>query len=270
MKEFNTIPITHIAQTLADVMNIEPPKHSEGNIDELKNYILSNTKSGKIEKVLIYNPDAIGQWFVEKYADKFCKVEKYAPYKLKMLSVIPPKTPVCFASIYSGASPSVHGICRYVKPILEIDTLFDALVRAGKKPCIVSVANQSMDRIFRNRAMDYYSLDNDKSAVDMALKLIETSDYDFIAVYNQDYDSIMHITHPKSKRAIAAADKYNHYFSLLAEQVKKHWSNQDSLIAYMPDHGVHREWYLLGQHGKNITQDMNIIHFYGVMPKLLP
>lgn len=264
---FNSIPLTHIAATLASVIGVEPPTLSEGKIDCLQEYIVNKSVSKKAERVLIYNPDAIGQWIVEKYKDKFKKVLEQAPFTLNMKSVIPPKTPVCFASMYSGASPEIHGIQKYTKPVLTVCTLFDTLIKAGKKPCIVTVANQSMDLIFRERNMDYYSLCNDNAVIEKALELIKEDKYDFICVYNQEYDDVMHRTHPCSKGAVRAIEHYADSFDRLAKAVKSCWQQYDSLIAYLPDHGVHREWYFLGQHGKNIPKDMNIIHFYGVIPK---
>lgn len=54
---------------------------------------------------------------------------------------------------------------------------------------------------------------------------------------------------------------------MLAEAVKKHWSEHNTFMTFAPDHGTHREWYGLGQHGKNIPEDMNLTHLYGVNVK---
>lgn len=266
-EDFNQIPITHIAATLSKVMDIAPPPLCEGRIESLEDYIINKTTFGKAERVLIYNPDAIGQWIYEKYQEKFSKVLDYAPFVQPMKSVIPPKTPVCFASMYSGASPETHGIQRYTKPVLTIPTLFDALIMAGRKPCIVSVANQSMDRIFRGREMDYYSLPDDNGVIDKSIELIQKNQYDLICVYNQEYDDKMHRSYPESKGALRAIEHYADNFARLGEAVRSCWGDYDSLIAFLTDHGIHREWYLLGGHGKNIPKDMNIVHFYGVFPK---
>ncbi len=107
--------------------------------------------------------------------------------------------------------------------------------------------------------------DYDEQAVKKTLELIEKDEYDLICVYNQEYDDVMHRSHPKSKRSQKAIDHYSDYFDKLAEHVKKYWTEHTSLIGYAPDHGTHREWYLLGNHGKNIPQDMNIFHYYGVI-----
>ena len=47
-----------------------------------------------------------------------------------------------------------HLICN-----TSIDTLFDALIRAGKKPAIVAETNSSMSKIYLERDMDYYFFD---------------------------------------------------------------------------------------------------------------
>lgn len=266
-KDFHTIPLTHLTGALCKAMGIPAPTKSEGVIEELCSYVSDSTGGKGVDRVLMFNPDAIGTCTVNLYPDKFESVKKHAPFALDMITVFPPKTPVCFGSMYTGASPEVHGIQHYEKPVIKIDTIFDALIRSGKKPCIVAVKNSSMAKIFLEREMDYYIEDYDNEAVARTLALIKEDKYDFICVYNQEFDDVMHRSHPESKRSQKAIDHYSSSMTLLAEAVKKYWQNHNTLIGYAPDHGTHREWYLLGQHGKNIPRDMNITHFYGVIPK---
>ncbi|MDE6758114.1 MAG: alkaline phosphatase family protein [Clostridia bacterium] len=266
MEEFNTLPLTHLTGSICRVMDVAPPKQSEGEIDRLVEYVFEKTNGKPVDRALMYNPDAIGQWTCKKYSEKFASVRKNAPLELPLLTVFPPKTPVCFGSMYTGASPSVHGIQSYTKPVIKIDSIFDAMIRAGKKPCIVAVKNSSMSKIFNERDMDYYIEDYDDTAVAKALELIEQDKYDLICVYNQEFDDVMHRSHPNSKRSQRAINHYATYFDMLARQIEKHWTSHNTLLGYAPDHGTHREWYLLGNHGKNIPDDMNIFHYYGVIP----
>lgn len=266
MEELNAVPLTKIAATVCECLQIAPPVQSEGAIEGLSER-LTALSNGAIDRVLLYNPDAIGQWIALKYADKLTAITNHCPVVQPMRSVEPPKTPVCFASIYSGASPSVHGITRYEKRQLQVDTLFDALIRAGKKPCIVTVANQSMDVLFRGKEMDYYPCKNDRAVVERALRLIEEDRYDVICVYNQAYDDRMHRSHPQSAWALKAIDQYAAALDRLANAARSHWTDHNTLIGCLTDHGVHREWYLLGQHGKPIAKDMNVLHWWGVLPK---
>lgn len=265
--DFNTKKLTHLTGTLCKVMGVPAPEHSEGVLDDLYDYVMQNTDGEKIDRVLMFNPDAIGEWTYKKYFDKFDAVKKYAPYEEELLTVFPPKTPVCFGSMYTGASPEVHGIQRYTKPVIKIDSIFDTLIRNGKKPCIVAVKNSSMSRIFNERDMDYYFEDYDNEVITRTVELIAQDKYDFICVYNQEFDDVMHRSHPDSKRSQKAIDHYSQSMDLLGKAVEENWKNHNTLIGYAPDHGTHREWYLLGQHGKNIPKDMNITHFYGVIKK---
>ncbi|NLB41411.1 MAG: hypothetical protein GX815_03990 [Clostridiales bacterium] len=67
---------------------------------------------------------------------------------------MPSVTPVCFDTLYTGAQPEVHGIQKYEKLVIKIDSLFDALIRQGKKPVIIVETNCSMSKIFLERDMD--------------------------------------------------------------------------------------------------------------------
>ncbi len=263
--QFNTIPLTSLTGSLCKAMGVEPPEFSQGEISQLVDYVFSNTDGKPVDRVLMYNPDAIGQYSYEKYADKFEAMRKYAPLELNMISVVPPKTPVCFGSMYTGANPETHGIQHYVKSLITIDSIFDALIRAGKKPCIVTVKNSSLSKIFNGKNMDYYCEDYDNEVVARAVELIKKDAHDFIVVYNQEFDDVMHRSHPNSKRSQKALDHHAQSFDILARHVEQYWKTHDTLIGCATDHGTHREWYLLGQHGKNIPEDMNIKHYYGII-----
>lgn len=264
---FNKEKLTGLTGTICKCMGIDPPNKSEGICENLVNEIFNKTNNRQIDRVVMFNPDAIGQWIYEKYYNKFEKFRKFAPIEQKFLTVFPPKTPVCFGSMYTGASPSVHGIQSYTKPVIKIESIFDALIKAGKKPCIIAVNNSSMSKIFNERDMDYYFEKYDNEVVDRAIELIKQDKYDFICIYNQEYDDVMHRSHPKSIFSKMAIKHYNDNFERIGNAVKENLKNHNTLLGCATDHGTHREWYLLGQHGKNIPKDMNIVHFYGVYPK---
>ena len=267
LHEFYDESLLGLCGTLCKAMNIKPPKYASQMLGGLYDYIMSETDGKGVDRVIMYNPDAIGAWIYEKYYGMFRKFRENAPFEQRMLTVFPPKTPVCFGSMYTGAEPSVHGITHYEKPIIKIDTIFDALIRAGKKPCIVAVKGSSMANIYNDKKMDYFFEKYDKQVVDKAIELIKENKYDFICIYNQEYDDAMHRTHPESLWSKAAIKRYNNYFGKIANAINNDMSKRPTLLGCGPDHGTHREWYLLGQHGKNIPKDMNIVHWYGVYPK---
>ena len=266
MSDFNTLPLTDLVGTLCDVIGARRPEHAKGEIREIKE-LVDRKAGGKVDRMLLYNPDAVGQWIYDKYYDLFPQVRKYTDVSVDFLTAFPPKTPVCFATMYTGAEPAVHGITHYEKPVLKIDTFFDALPDSGKKVAMVAVANQSIPRIFAERKVDYYLMKYDDEVIDKALELIAEDNYDVIEVYNQEYDDKMHRSSPTAKIAVNALIHYNASFGKLMEAVSTFWTSHDTFVAFSTDHGVHKPLFGLGTHCKNIPKDMNIRHFFGVLPK---
>ena len=269
MKEtkINDIPLTRIASTLATLSGTEKPISADENrLEELISLVQNKTGKPTVEKLLIYNPDAIGQEFFTRYEDKiFAPLKELTDVQIKLRTAVPPKTPVCFATMFTGASPEVHGIQHYEKPVVKIDTLFDAWARAGKKVALISKANQSIPRIFAERNIDYFITNGDEESVNKAVELIASDEYDVIEVYNQEYDDMLHATHPNSFFCKRAAKRYVKSYEKLNDAVKKHWKNHSALVSFSPDHGAHRAYkILLGTHGKEIPSDMNIIHFFKI------
>lgn len=266
MTTFNTRPLTTLVGTLCDIIGARRPENAKGDVPEIKKTV-EEKAGGKVDRMLLYNPDAVGQWIYEKYYDLFPAVRKYTDVSVDFLTAFPPKTPVCFATMYTGADPAVHGITHYEKPVLKVDTLFDALPDSGKKVAMVAVANQSIPRIFAQRNIDYYLMKYDDEVIEKALELIREDRYDVIEVYNQEYDDKMHRSSPTAKFAVNALVHYNASFEKLMKAVEISWQSHDTFVAFSTDHGVHKPLFGLGAHGKNIPKDMNIRHFFGVIPK---
>ena len=239
---------------------------SEKQILEL---VKNTTGKDTVDKVLIYNPDAIGQIYYEKYREKiFSPLDGVTHLTVPFITMYPPKTPVCFGTMFTGATPQVHGITKYEKPVITIDSLFDCWARAGKKVALISNAKQSIPRIFANRNIDYYYPENDEAVIEKALELLRNSDYDVIEVYNQEYDDFLHVTHPRSYFCKRASKRYVARYLRLIEQAKESWKDYSFLTTFSPDHGAHRILkILIGTHGKNIPEDMNIVHFFSCFNK---
>ena len=89
--------ITSITPTICSLMDVRLPDIStEDVIDD----ILSISKK-KLEtvvtKCLVYAPDGIGYFLTIRYKEQFKKMDDIAPYSIRLCSVYPPKTPICFA-----------------------------------------------------------------------------------------------------------------------------------------------------------------------------
>ena len=250
-----------VAASLTSALGVDAPAEAEAPLDIMLKFI-----EGKgIDRVLMYNPDAVALWLFEKYTDIFAPVMLSTQLTLPLQTVMPSVTPVCFATMYTGAEPDIHGIKAYRKPVVKTDSVFDALIRAGKKPCIISTGEDSMSKIFLERDMDYFIVDTPDEANEKAIELIKADKYDLICVYNANYDSTMHNVGPEGEEAIEALRHNTAAFATLAQAVKEYQPHRKTLIGFAPDHGCHEIDGVSGSHGLMMPVDMNIIHFYGVI-----
>lgn len=264
---YNPISLDTVCAAYAYAMGIEAPAHAEAAAEPLVRLIDEAFAGRKADRVFMYNPDAIAQWVSEKYATYLQKVTDHTQLELPLCSVMPSVTPVCFGTIYTGAQPAVHGIRKYEKPVIKIDTLWDALIRAGKKAAIVADSECSMGKIYLEREMDYYIYDTLEEVNAKAAELIMKDEYDFIAVYNGNYDSTMHKNGTEAPISLAQLVANGQAFATFAELIKNHWKGHDTLIGFAMDHGCHDIDGSCGSHGLDMEEDLNIKHFYGAIPR---
>ncbi|OGV58210.1 MAG: hypothetical protein A2X49_03340 [Lentisphaerae bacterium GWF2_52_8] len=260
--------IESFTPTLCEILGIPLP--SLCNAAPLQKIIRAARTSlnGKIpQRCLLFAPDAIGTHLGRKIPGHFAKIREITPFGADLRAVLPAKTPVCFASMFTGAPPEKHGIQSYEKPVLTCDTLFDALLREGKRIAIVSVRNSSIDLIFRKRAISYFSEDYDHQVTSRAISLIEAGEHDVILAYQQEYDDTLHASTPSSEKALQAAKNHFTAFMKIAQAFNEQWRKCDRLIAFIPDHGAYvAPGNGRGSHGEDITDGMELKHFYGFYP----
>lgn len=275
---FNKICITQVASTVLTLLGAETGSASASAtsqtgaemappIPEVLTKAQEKFGTGKCDRVVMYNPDAIALWIYEKYYKKyFSRLEENTDLMLPMLSVFPPVTPACFGSMYSGLQPAVHGIQSYTKPVLKCDTVFDRLIAAEKKAAIVSTKGDSISLIFLERDMDYFIYKTVKECNDKAAELIKSDEYDLIVLYNTDYDYWMHRSSPTGLPAKNALKKNVAEYIALKELIQSEWKGKHrTALAFAPDHGCHRWLGLLGTHGINEPCDMNTVHLWSFL-----
>lgn len=242
--------------TLCELMNITLPEFATEPA-----YLKVDDKLGTIKKALIFCPDAFGVHAFKKCPELYQQMQLSSTHETELYSIFPPTTPVCFASLFSGGTPEEHGIKQYQKPVLKCDTLFDALIRAGKKVAIVAVKNSSIDLLFRERPLDYFSMDYDPLVSAKALELLAKNEHDVIVVYHQEYDDLLHDSGLFSELAINALHHHVESWKLLVKEALKAWK-EDFCVAFTPDHGGHINEYGLGDHGIDCPEDMELRHFF--------
>ena len=243
---------------------MEKPQCAAEKNAALAEYIDQVFCGEKADRVIMYNPDAIAQWIYEKYADYLADAKSNIDVEIALTSVIPSVTPVCFGTMYTGAQPAVHGIQRYEKPVIRIDTLFDELIAAGKKVAVVTYGQCSLSRIFLERDMEYYHYENggiaDVNA--KALELILRDEHDLIVIYNGNYDTVMHKCGPENDQSLAELRVNAHEFAVISALVKTHWQKYNTLLGFAMDHGCHEIDGGCGTHGLDIREDLDIVHLY--------
>lgn len=266
MDEFNRLCITKTASTINSLLGVPVREETAEPLQEVLAGAAQIFGNRQCDRVFLYNPDAVAMWIYEKYKDSFAELEKRLSLRLPMLSVVPPVTPVCFGSMYSGLLPEKHGIMKYEKPVLKVKTVFDDMAQNGKRAAIVSTEGDSISKIFLNREIDYFIYPTKQECNRKALELVEEDSHALIVLYNGDYDYYMHRFTPEGKRPLRALRENIETCCGIYDAIKAHWKNHNCTMAFAPDHGCHRKYLFLGSHGINEVCDMNIMHFYGFLP----
>ena len=83
----------------------------------------------------------------------------------------------------------------------------------------------------------------------------------------------MHKFGPESPEALAELRTNCHTFGVLSHLIRNNWKQHDTLLGFAMDHGCHATDYIskgngkhiLGHHGKDFPEDLNIRHFYAAI-----
>ena len=91
MDVFNSFSLTGVAANLTGALGVEAPKFAEAPNPFMKTLIeesplLKETSRGrKVDRVLMYNPDAVALWLYQKYTEKYAPVVKNTQVAPKFL-----------------------------------------------------------------------------------------------------------------------------------------------------------------------------------------
>ena len=264
IKKHNSDSLDTVCAALAYAMGVEAPKCAASKNTELANYVDKVFDGEKADRVVMYNPDAIAQWIYQKYPEFLNSAVKNTEKEIYLSCVMPSVTPVCFGTMYTGAQPVVHGIQKYEKPVITIDTIFDRLIAAGKRIALITYGKCSLSRIFLERNIDYYHFE-EGSIEDVNAKAVEVilrDEHDFIVIYNGNYDSVMHKNGPESAKTLSELRVNDHMFGIISSLVKTHWKHHNTLVGFAMDHGCHEIDGGCGSHGLDMPEDINIVHLY--------
>ena len=264
MDHYNALPLRHFAGNIAYCMDIELPRRFERPVKWAMD-ILTHHLSFMAERAVLYHADAVPMYLWQKEPALFAPVYAYTQMALPMRSTVESVTPVAHASMYTGVEPEVHGILSYTRPKLECETLYDVLLAQDKKIAIVAGTDSSFLHLFAGRELDYFEEPNAIAIKETALRLIAENKYDLVSVHTFDYDSAAHAFGPESKQALNAVSIEAECFDEIVKTVKLRCADRNTLLCYAPDHGQHLVEGGRGSHGSKMIEDMNILHFYGMV-----
>lgn len=258
--------ITQVAATVEALLGLAPRADAAAPIGAVT-AAAQAAFGAPCDRVFLYHPDAVARWLLQKRPDLFAPLGACTSLALPMRSVFPPVTPVCFASMHSGLLPARHGIQKYEKPVLAVDTVFDTLPRAGKRVAIVCTQGDSIAEIFLGRTADYFIYPTKQQCNDKAMELLDADAHDMIVLYNGDYDHWMHRFGPEGRRPLRALRENIETYRALHAHIRTAWAAHNTVLAFAPDHGCHRFLGLLGTHGADIPADMELTHWYSFLPQ---
>jgi predicted AlkP superfamily pyrophosphatase or phosphodiesterase len=111
--------------------------------------------------------------------------------------------------------------------------------------------------------MDYFIFDTVEDCNTVAQQLIQDDEYDFITLYNGNYDNRMHKYGPEGEKSLAALQENCETFAAIQAAITEHWSGKhNTLLGFCPDHGCHAIDGGYGSHGLDMIEDMKIVHMY--------
>lgn len=270
MAEVNRLSLTHVAATLADLAGVERPALSEEPLLFVED-VLRDLCREPFDRIFIQNPDCMAEWMMDRYPDALAPVRKNTQISVPFHSVMPSVTPVNFGTIYTGAKPEVHGITEYRKPVITIDSLFDCLIRAGKRIALLGQKSCSMSNIWLERDMDYYVIENEGERAEKVRDLIVEDGHDVIVVWTGKYDTYDHKYGPEDPHSVEAFYQQGLLFDAFAGTIRRNWKSHNTLLAFASDHGCHAcepteaNKMHRGDHGSDSPQDLNVVHYYGVV-----
>lgn len=97
--KLNPVSLDTLCAALCEAADVPAPECAAAPNTELLDYLAGR----KADRIFMYNPDAIGEWIFRKYPQLFTEVNQLAGIQVCYQTVMPSVTPVCFATMYTGA-----------------------------------------------------------------------------------------------------------------------------------------------------------------------
>ena len=226
------VDMRFLAPSLCSILGQRAPGGCEVEAHEKLAGSMKNSRS-----VLVVVFDGFGKAALDRHAGMCPNLELLMGKNRETVRAVPPpKTPVNFATMATGASQERHGIGVKTDP-LEIETIFQVLEEAGLSTCVAGRQSGSPANLF-SRMVTYAEIaqtNKDAEVLQLLLDRLGRSDPELTLVQFLDIDNAGHRAGPfgeEASRAIFNTD------SRLGELMRAVAGRGCSIIA-LADHGQH-------------------------------
>ena len=88
--------IASLTPTVCRLLRITAPTlTSEPYLASVNERALATLGDNSVQRCLVYCPDALGDHLWSRFSDEAAAVAEHCPQRIRLSSVVPPKTPVC-------------------------------------------------------------------------------------------------------------------------------------------------------------------------------
>lgn len=230
MKEYSMV---NIASTVSKLLNIGPPAQGvRAEVTEITNDM------GHHDRLAVVVLDAFGIATWKRYEELTPNFDLIASqHLLYVRSVLPPKTPVNFATMVTGAPSNVHKIRDRTEP-LTVETIFHVLSEASMKSAAVGRASSTVGILLSKFAdcRGIASSNLDEEVLQLAVKIAQQESPEFILVQFLDIDDTGHkFGLAGDEIRTAASDIDRHLGEFLP-----HLAEGGYGLIVLADHGAHQ------------------------------
>lgn len=231
MKEYS---MTSIAPTASKLLDIRPPAQSAGVV--MEEVVNDMGHHGRLAVVVL---DAFGVATWRRYKELTPNFNLLAEqHLLHIRSVLPPKTPVNFATMATGAPSDLHNIRDRAQP-LNVETIFHVLSEASMKSVAAGRASSSVG-ILLSKFADYKCIaasNTDGEIIQLAIKMIQEKSPEFLLMQLLDVDDAGHKNGLMSQEfAKAVSDIDQHLGALFPYLAAAGYYG----LMVLADHGAHQ------------------------------
>jgi len=247
-----------VAPTVSQLSNLRSPSSSE--VPPLREIVAD---MGAPEALAVVVFDGFGSEAL-KLLGPSCPIFRsiYALHHRDIFAVRPPKTPVNFATMVTGASPSVHGVTSKTDE-LELETVFRVFSEAGMSTCVAGRRSGSPAHLFSRFAgcTAIAPSNTDSEVLELAVKRLKDNSPTFTLVQFLDIDETGHRSGPFSDEASKAVRRTDRRLGRLMRAL----SSLQAGIIVLADHGQHEvrveeggEETIRGKHDGTRPEDFSV------------